>query len=119
MTVNGDLLLHAEDLLTANAGVEVENNLVADADGVDNDGDGEIDEEGETLPDYSPDGDPWSRKELKEMGFKGKVVSEYLKSFAEMIGVAEYLDAYNNGDSYGSVGDPWYDPQVGPGHADG
>ena len=49
------------------------------------------------LPDESPDGDPWTRTELRELGIKGKVVSEYLNSFAVMLLLAEYLDDYNNG----------------------
>jgi hypothetical protein len=63
------------------------------------------------LPNVSLDGDPWTRKELRELDIKGKVVSQYLNSFAPMLLLAEYLDAYNNGYAYGD------DPQVGPGHS--
>ena len=58
------------------------------------------------IDDYSPDGNPWTRKELRDMGYKGRDVSMYLKSFAELYYVADYLDDYNNG-------------FVGPGHAHG
>ncbi len=62
---------------------------------------------GDPVPDLNPDtGNPWTRKELRAAGVKGKTVSEYLNSYALFLLVADYLDDYNNG-------------IVGPGHADG
>jgi hypothetical protein len=100
-TISGNLMDFAEALLIDFTGIGVVNNL-----GINPDTD-------ELFSDFSDDGDPWTRTELRDLGIKGKVVSQYLNSFAILLNVAEYLDAYNNGYAYGD------DPQVGPGHADG
>ena len=92
----GNILDEAESLLTGD--FEPVNNTLQD--------------------DYSPNGDTWTRKELRALGVGGKQISQYLNSFAPFLVLAEYLDAYNNGDSYGLPGDAWYDDEVGPGHAD-
>lgn len=69
------------------------------------------------LPNLNPATNaPWTRKELRDQEIKGKVVSEYLNSFAPMLLLAEYLDAYNNGIAWDGL-EP--DNQVGPGHAHG
>jgi len=58
------------------------------------------------LADFNPDTNaPWTRKELRSQGIKGKVVSQYVNSFAIMLLLADYIDGYNNG-------------IVGPGHGD-